>query len=357
MAVVSNLDACELILGNSNSRFSGVTSTMLQTLVYQQTLMPLRVLGHHHLVDDDLHVGFWQLVRHCRKPLSDGRWRVFHARRNDEMIQAILLRLLGVKIKIVFTSTAQRHHSLFSRWLMSKMDAVISTCHAAARYLRQAPAAIIPHGIRTDLFKPAEDKAALWRSLGFGGQIGLAIFGRVRAQKGVHLFVRACIEVLNENTGYTAIIVGAIDNKNRAFVDSLKREIMAAGLEKRIVFTGEQPFAKIPELFRAVSLVAALSDNEGFGLTVLEAMSSEAAVLASEAGAWPEIVNEGVEGMLVPINDQQAVTAKLASVLAQPHRLAEMGVEGRTRVLTSYTVEREASDLCRFYRSLQSSGL
>jgi mannosyltransferase len=84
----------EVILGNSNKRFSGVTSTMLQTLKHQQSKITLRVLGKHHLPDElaHLNIGFWQLVRDCKTPLPNGNSRVFHARRNDEMIQALLLK-------------------------------------------------------------------------------------------------------------------------------------------------------------------------------------------------------------------------------------------------------------------------
>ena len=98
--------------------------------------------------------------------------------------------------------------------------------------------------------------------------------------------------------------------------------------------------------------MVALSDNEGFGLTILEAMSSGAAVLASEAGAWPEVVKEGSNGYVVPVNDLPAVTEKMDLLLSDPKKLAQMGVEGRERVLAHYSVQREAKQLVEFYRSL-----
>lgn len=354
MTEVSSVAACELILGNSNANFSGVTSTMLQTLVCQRELVPLRVLGKHHLPDVALHVGFWELVRSCRILLPGDRWRIFHARRNNEMIQALLLKyLFGVKIKIVFTSTAQRFHSRFTRWLMSKMDAVISTCDAAASYLSFKPAAIIPHGIRTDTYFPSKNRPELWRSLGFGGERGIGIFGRVRAQKGVHHFVYACIDVLPRYPQYTALVVGAISAANQAFVAELRDKVARAGLQDRILFLGEQPFERIPLLFRSMSIVAALSRNEGFGLTALEAMSSASAVLATEAGAWKEVVRQGVDGCVVPADDGLRIREALEQMLSQPHQLDAMGLAGRERVEAFYTVEREARQLCDFFRSLQ----
>ena len=310
----------ELIIGNSNANFSGVTSTMLQLLAEQQKLINLRVMGKHHLPDESLNISFWQVAKMCRKPLIDGRFRIFHARRVDEMIQALILKhLFRAKIKIIFSSAAQRYRSGSTKWLTDQMDAVLAMCNASASYLHHKPDLVIYHGVKTDVYTPPENtplenalpksKEAAWQALNLlpataqKGKLGIAILGRVRAQKGVHLFVKGCIEVLHKYPDYTAVVVGAISSSNQGFVKELKTEIEQAGLSERIVFAGEQNFADIPKIFSALSLVVALSDNEGFGLTVLEAMSSGSAVLASEAGAWPEVVRAGKDGYVVPVND------------------------------------------------------
>jgi len=122
-------DEIELIIGNSNSNFSGVTSTMLQLLSEQQKLINLRVMGKHHLTDESLNISFWQVAKMCRKPLADGRFRIFHARRVDEMIQALMLKhIFRAKIKIIFSSAAQRYRSGSTLWLTDKMDAVLAMC-------------------------------------------------------------------------------------------------------------------------------------------------------------------------------------------------------------------------------------
>jgi glycosyltransferase involved in cell wall biosynthesis len=354
-----NQDDIELIIGNSNSNFSGVTSTMLQVLSEQQKLINLRVMGKHHLPDPSLNISFWQVVKMCRKPLSDGRNRIFHARRVDEMIQALLLKhVFGAKIKIIFSSAAQRKRSGSTKWLTDKMDAVLAMCKASASYLHKAPDAIIYHGVKTDVYVPPENKELAWKSLNLlpetaqKGKYGIAILGRVRQQKGVHLFVESCIDVLDKYPDFTAVIVGAISSSNEEFVQQLKDKIEQAGLSDRVVFAGEQNFSDIPSIFSALSLVVALSDNEGFGLTILEAMSSGAAVLASEAGAWPEVVQESINGYVVPVNNLTAVTEKMDVLLSEPAVLAKMGAAGRDRVLALYSVNREAKELVEFYRTL-----
>jgi len=299
-----DLQQAELILGNSNQRFSGVTSTMLQVIRYQKDITKLVVLGSHHLPDGISHVTFRQLIKLCRKPLSNGRYRVFHARRNNEVIQALILKkCFGAKIRVAFTSTAQREHSWITRYLIRQSDAVISTCSAAASYIKDGPDIIIPHGIDLDTYSPAEDRPALWR-------------------------------------------------EKQSFQDKLEAEVDAAGLTDRFLFLGKQPFSELPKLFKAMTIVTALSRNEGFGLTILEAMASGSAVLASEAGAWQDIVREGIDGHIAACDDLTSTQEKLDLMMSDPTQLVEMGTHGRERVQQHYSLEREARDLTDFLRSL-----
>ena len=334
-----------LILGNSNKRFSGVTSTMLQTLPHVQQQMPLAVMGKHHLPEGTPTLSFRELIS-----LKDGHTRLFHARRNNEMIQALAARKLGAKLKIVFTSTAQRHHTRFTRWLMGKMDAIITTCSAAASYLEKEADIMIPHGIDLDRYQMPADKKRAWQALGFPGEFGIGIFGRVRPQKGIDLLVNAAIPLLQENPAPTVVIVGEATPKFRDYQGQLEKKIADAGLTERIIFYGSRPSSELPGLFQGMSIVAALSRNEGFGLTVLEAMASGCAVLASHAGAWQDIIEEGLHGHTVPCDNIEATRESLAKLLASD--LHPIGVQGRQHVEKSYTVQREASALANFYQEV-----
>jgi len=352
--MASNLLETELILGNSNSRFSGVTSTMLQVLRHQKNILKVAVLGKHHLPDDIHHVTFLQLIKLCRKPLPNGRFRIFHARRNDEVIQALILKkCFGAKIRIAFTSTAQRQHSWITRYLIRESDAIISTGSAAASYIEGGADIIIPHGIDLTSFAPADDRLALWQELGFPGKYGIGIFGRVRHQKGIDLLIHATIPLLEKHPDFTVIICGETTPDNQEFQKKLQKEINSAKLSDRFLFLGEQPFSELPRLFRAMTIVTALSRNEGFGLTVLESMASGTAVLASEAGAWKDIVRDGTDGYIIPCNDLAATQEKLNLMMTHAKNLATMGRNGRERVEQHYTLEREAKALCEFLVKLQ----
>ena len=343
----------ELILGNSNSRFSGVTSTMLQVLSEQRKLMNVVVLGNHHLPQDTQSINYWEFVKLTRKPLSDGRFRIFHARRINEMIVAWLARTLFCsKIKIVFTSTAQRDRSALTRWLIHRMDGIVSTCDAAADYLVRKPDVIIPHGIDTEQFRPTNDRAAAWKNLKLPGKYGIGIFGRVRKQKGIDILIDACLPLLSKYPDFTVVIVGEITPENRQFVQEQEKKVQEAGLEKQIFILGKQDFTAIPSLFSAMSIVTALSRNEGFGLTVLEAMSSKTAVIASQAGAWPDIIDDDVDGYCVPVDDIHSTQQALDKLMSSKELRASISEAARDKVLRNYTSQREARQLCDYFKTL-----
>ena len=103
-----------------------------------------------------------------------------------------------------------------------------------------------------------------------------------------------------------------------------------------------------------MSIVTALSREEGFGLTPLEAMASGTAVLTSEAGAWQDIIRNGVDGYCVPTNDVEAVSSKLNAMLSDLDATHKMGMAGRQHMVGQYTVEHEAEALVYFLKNLSS---
>ena len=253
------MEAFELIVGNSNRRFSGVTASMLSSLPCVSRHLKLVVLGGRFVPDSIPTINYKDFIRLCQKALPCGKTRVFHARRNNEMIQALIAKkFFGAKLRIVFTSTAQRSHSWLTCYLISQMDGIISTCKAAASYLEEPPDTIIPHGVNTEMYHPAPCKIEAWKALGYPGKYGIGIFGRVRYQKGVDLFVKAAILVAAKYPSFTFLIGGEITPSNQAFVKSLQLQVQEAGMKDRILFIGKQPIERLPVLFRSVSAVAAL---------------------------------------------------------------------------------------------------
>jgi mannosyltransferase len=336
----------QLIVPNLHRRYSGVTAT--NRMVAPKLAHLLRAAWFGSDAPDGIaRMGIAALLKMWRR----GTPLIWHARRNNEMIIGVLLRALGWPFKLVFTSAAQRHHTWITRWLIRRMDAIIATSELSASFLKRA-ATVISHGVDTDRYAPPENRAAALAEAGLPGRYAIGCFGRVRAQKGTDVFVDAMCLLLPRYPDFTAVIVGAIAVEQTSFANDLKKRIEAAGLGSRIVITGELPIEEVARWYQRLTIYAFTSRNEGFGLTLIEAMAVGAALVASRAGAAELVVEDGVTGVLTPPGDADALVAVLEPLMRDPAACAVMGARGRQRVVEKFSLDAEANRIADVYRTL-----
>ncbi|KKZ86278.1 lipopolysaccharide core biosynthesis mannosyltransferase [Rhizobium phaseoli Ch24-10] len=339
----------EIIAPNFKRRLSGVTSTIVQ-LIPCQIRLGIRIATLGPGLPEGLPKLRWsQLPGLWRRP-ARRRHRVWHARRNNEMAVGILLRhFLRMPLKLIFTSAAQRRHTAYTKWLIRRMDAVIATSDRSGSFL-EVPHTVIQHGVDLSLFHPPETAEDGIAATGLPGRYLVGCFGRVRHQKGTDLFVKAMIELLPRHPEWTAVVSGRVTAEHVAFGDKLKADVKAAGLADRILFLGEVPDIKV--WYRRLTLYVAPSRNEGFGLTPLEAMASRTAVVASDAGAYAELIAEGETGSVVTAGDGEALTRAIAPYIADPGLAIAHGENALRHVRANFALEKEANAIGAFYDRL-----
>lgn len=330
-------------------RLSGVTATAFRVVPVQAREMDVALAGPA-LPPDLPQLRLRDLLLMPRRGPRGPR--VWHARRNIEMLAGLGLKALGKDLRLVFTSASQRRHTAWTRWLIRRMDAVVATSARTAAYLERE-AVVVPHGIDADAFRPAPDKAALRVALGLpeGGPL-VGCFGRIRAQKGTDLFVAAMVAALSERPDGAALILGRATPGNRAFRQGLEERVARAGLSGRIRFGGEVPVGEMARWYAALDLYVAPQRWEGFGVTPLEAMACGVPVVAARVGAFEEQVADGGTGLLIPPDDAGALTAAIREALGDPARLAAWGEAARARVLARFRLEDEAAALNAVYREV-----
>ena len=345
---IENISAenLQLIVPNLHRRYSGVTATNRMVAPKLAKMFRAAWLGPD-APEGIAAMGIADLAKLWRR----GNSLIWHARRNNEMIVGVTLRSLGWPLKLVFTSAAQRHHTWITRWLIRRMDAVIATSDISASFLKRA-ATVIPHGVDTDRYAPPPDRAAAFAEAGLPGRYAIGCFGRVRVQKGSDVFVDAMCRLLPRYPDFTAVMVGAITPEHSGFANDLKKRIEAARLESRIVITGELEIDDVRRWYRRLTVYAFTSRNEGFGLTLIEAMSAGAALVASRAGAAELVVEDRVTGILTPPGDVAALVAALEPLMRDPALAVAMGERGRARVLEKFSLDTEANRIADIYRTL-----
>ena len=343
-----DMSKVEVVAPNLKQRLSGVTSTIVQLIPLQARTVGIATLGPG-LPDGLPRMRWWQVFALARRPAS-GRKRIWHARRNIEMVAGLVLRsVFRAPLLLLFTSAAQRHHRPFTRRLIRRMDAVIATGERSASYLEVAHT-IVMHGVDTEHFHPPHTADDRFEASSLPGRYAIGCFGRVRHSKGTDLFVDAMIALLPDFPDWTAVITGRVTAEHLAFGDELRRRVKAAGLADRIHFLGEVPDVGI--WYRRLSLYVAPSRNEGFGLTPLEAMASQTAVVASDAGAYAELVTPGVTGAVVPAGDGTALTEAIRAYLADPALAAKHADNALADVVARFPLEKEAAGISNVYDAL-----
>ena len=137
--------------------------------------------------------------------------------------------------------------------------------------------------------------------------------------------------------------------------DRLQREVTAAGLGGRVIFTGWLDDSA--RAYPAIDLYVAASAKEGLPLALLEAMGAGLAVVATDVPGNRDVVRAGETGLLVPAGDERALAAAIATLMDDPERRRRMGRAGRERVREEFGIRAMVDRTAEVYRAalLQSA--
>jgi glycosyltransferase involved in cell wall biosynthesis len=172
----------------------------------------------------------------------------------------------------------------------------------------------------------------------------IGLVGRITRWKGQHIFLRAAALVRGRFPAARFQIIGSALFGEEAYEEEIRALRASLGLEDCVEFLGFR--TDVPELIQELDvLVHASITGEPFGQVIIEAMAAGKPVVATRGGGVPEIVQDGVTGILAPMGDAAAMAEAICELLADPERAAKMGAAGRERVLRSFTVEVTARRL------------
>ena len=345
------MEAPKIFVTNFSKNFTGVSATVAAIVALQKDQINIDLVGVR-LPNCPEPISSKKAIEVCSKNLKKTGLSIWHVRRNQEMRTAIWVRdILKKPIKIVFTSAAQRRHSLYPRWLISKMDAVIATTIEAASFVENV-SAVVPHGVMTQKFIPAQDRSKVWSSLGYGGQFGVACVGRIRPEKGTDIFVETMLEILPHHPKMVALVIGKATRKHYKYKQDLLEKIEAASLSDRILFVGEIDATSMPKIMSAISLLIALPRYEGYGITPLEALSCGTPFVGSATGYFRAFSANGKYGIIVDPEDVSGAVRAIKLWLSKNDQLDTFMKEARKFIIDNYSVEQEIIGIHKVYQSL-----
>lgn len=181
----------------------------------------------------------------------------------------------------------------------------------------------------------------------------VATVGRLTEQKGLTYLLQAWSAVQRRMTDARLLVVGDSQDGRDEYKRGLLKLRDDLGLGESVLFTGVR--ADVPAVMQAIDLFAMPSLWEGFGMVFLEAMAAARPIVATRVSAIPEVVDEGVTGILVAPRDSRSLAEAILALLADRERALSMGIAGLLRLEERFTEDAMVEAVESLYLQLWRS--
>jgi glycosyltransferase involved in cell wall biosynthesis len=254
------------------------------------------------------------------------------------------------------TSLRDRLYRFADRWSLRRACRVLTVCNAFVADMRRAgvPAAriVVEHNAPPDFLPVAPGEVDRLRerlSIPEGVPVILAL-GRLSREKGHRDLIEAAAILRDRRPALPFRLVLAGDGPERARLESACRRL---GLQDAVVLAGHQP--DVRPFYAMARLLALPSHSEGSPNVVLEAMAAGVPLAATAVGGIPEIVRDGVNGLLVPPRDPGRMAGAMARLLEERSLADTLSTAARNTVAEDHSPDRRRVRLLRLYRDVLDS--
>lgn len=224
--------------------------------------------------------------------------------------------------------------------ILRRASHVVANSDGLRKLARQAfttqPVLMIANGVESSIFSP---DAARPRQ---PAAVRALCVARLIRRKGIDLLVAALTDERCQNVELDIVGTGP------AF-DELRTACRKAGIESRVDFLGHVDNTDLPRVYRRADIFVLPSRSESCSMALLEAMASGLPVVATRIGGTPELVQDGLNGYLVPIEDVDALAIGIGKIAACPNLRRRMGVASRELASSRHSWNRVADGYMRLF--------
>jgi alpha-maltose-1-phosphate synthase len=209
---------------------------------------------------------------------------------------------------------------------------------------------VIYNGIDAALYHPDRGREVLDRYGIDAGRPSVVFVGRVTRQKGLPVLLRAAQQL--DAAAQLVLCAGQADTPElQAEVTGLVDRLQASR-DGVILIPGMLAKAEVIQILSHATVFVCPSEYEPLGIVNLEAMACGCAVVASAVGGIPEVVADGVTGLLVPPGDEASLAQALNALIGDPGLAAALGARGRDRAVAEFSWDRIAAQTADLYARL-----
>lgn len=311
-----------------------------------------------------------------RRLIKQHRIQVLHTHDDKTLLYGAALRLFVPGLRLLHTchSHAIYGHETFSStlsWykfqLRKKILLFLMKCHhkpiltvsentrqrLIASGLTPATVQVLHNGIDIDKWSRRGARKVLRKELGLtGDQLLVGTVARITYDKDLPTFFAVAKQVVEKTPGTVFVIVGD------GYGDELEQaeaEVEQAGLSDVIKFTGHRTDLK--NIYASFDLFLMTSLTEGMPNTVLEAMSLELPVVSTNVGGLPELVEEGVSGLLTPVGDVAALSGAVIRLLNDLTQRQVFAQAARKRIELNFDFSNRVKSMEDLYKRFAVRGL
>ena len=288
-------------------------------------------------------------ILHFKRLISDFRPDIIDAHvPRPTMWAAQAQRLLSAPSPFVYTEhNIQSAYPGWAKWVYRSFlpvtDHVIAISQAGADSFKDRwqwsdeRVTRIWNGIDANRVAPSQDGASVRKSLNTpaAGQV-ICNVGNLTSRKAQEVLVRAMAEVYPALPETQCWMAGSFELEPSTAA-MIQTEVSAHNLENCVHVLGSR--RDVPDLIAAADVFVLSSRQEGFPITILEAMAAGKPVVATDVGGCAEAVAHSVTGLIVPPEDPHALAEALKYMLTHPEEAQQMGEAGRDRVTANFTIE------------------
>jgi len=195
---------------------------------------------------------------------------------------------------------------------------------------------VIPCGVDTDRFRPVIGRDCPWTA---GVPVIVCVARHVEV-KNLGLLLQACALLRDCGMPFRCVMVG--DGPLRCELEGMRRQL---NLERFIEFAGALEQLEVLKWWQHAAVAVLTSRNEGMPVCLMEAAACGVPAVATAVGGVPELVEDGVTGLLTEPGDPEAVASALAGLLADQRLTSRLGKAARQRAEDHFSVRRQANCL------------
>jgi glycosyltransferase involved in cell wall biosynthesis len=138
---------------------------------------------------------------------------------------------------------------------------------------------------------------------------------------------------------------GSLENKLKTLADNLS-------IGSKTIFVGKVPHQDIPKYHNMLDVSVSVSNSESFGVAIIEASACGKPVVVSNVGGLPEVVEDGVTGIIVPPRNAEATANAIERLVLNKELRLQMGKAGRERVKRLYNWDDNVKQMINIYKEI-----